>query len=274
MPLLDDGRDRAAHVLEGASRSPARASATRSPRASVAAELNARQAPAPVSTLAAALALAALAVAARRRAGDRGARAAGRRRCARSGSPPLPSHGELPLRPGRRRARRSATRCCARGSSCARTTTAIRITIRDRVDDDLLVETLARAARPAGAGRRRRRRGACGTCARPPRRASPCGSASTARAASRVDTGAGHLRPLPRAARVPRRPRPRASRAPATSRPATTTRSRTRRSRSARRSTARSATAAGSPATATRSCRWTTRSPAPRSTSAAGRTRS
>jgi hypothetical protein len=58
----------------------------------------------------------------------------------------------------------------------------------------------------------------------------------------------------------------------ATSRRATTTPSRTPRSRSARRSTARSATGAGSRATATRSCRWTTRSRGRRSTSAAGRT--
>ena len=56
------------------------------------------------------------------------------------------------------------------------------------------------------------------------------------------------------------------SRRPATSRPARTTRPRTSASCSGRRSTRRSATAAASPATATRPCRWTRRSPRARST--------
>ena len=67
----------------------------------------------------------------------------------------------------------------------------IRISVRDREDDDLLLDALARAldrpctGRPAG-GRRAR-----GTCARPPRRASRVRLALDGAGRVRVSTGAG-----------------------------------------------------------------------------------
>ena len=204
-------------------------------------------------------------------AGDRGARAARRRRCARSGSQPLPSHANflfVPVDDGR-----------ALGDALLRQGLVVRAyddgdpdhDPRPRVDDDLLVEALARAARPARARRR----------APAARRVRHLRATAETRIAVRLGLdGASRVRgrrPAPGSTTTSSSSSPStpgstsSSRAPATSRPATTTRSRTRRSRSARRSTARSATGAGSRATATRSCRWTTRSRAPPSTSAAGR---
>ena len=60
---------------------------------------------------------------------------------------------ELPLRPRTRTGASSATRLLHQGLVVRAYDDGIRITIRDRVDDDLLVEALARRARPAGAGR-------------------------------------------------------------------------------------------------------------------------
>ena len=114
----------------------------------VAAELNARQAPAPVSSLSATLAVAALAS-----PPDVTPVIEERERLASSlralGLEPLPSHGNflfVPVEDG-----------SALGESLLRQglvvrsyTDGIRITIRDREDDDLLVETLARILdRPA-----------------------------------------------------------------------------------------------------------------------------
>ena len=67
----------------------------------------------------------------------------------------------------------------------------IRVTIRDQVDDDYLVETHRPAARPAGAGCRRRRPLAPVTCARPPRPGSPSGSSLDGASRVSVQTGAG-----------------------------------------------------------------------------------
>lgn len=122
----------------------------------VAAELNRRQAPLPVSTLSAALALAALAdppdlsdeLAERERLAD-GLRALG--------LSPLPSHANF-LYVGVDDAEALAESLLHSGIVVRLFPGAIRITVRDREDDDLLLEALARALdRPApvpGAGGR------------------------------------------------------------------------------------------------------------------------
>ena len=119
-------------------------------------ELNARQAPAPVSSLAAALALAGLAS-----PPDVGPLIEERERLASAlraiGLPPLPSHANflfVPVAEGRP----LADSLLAQGLVVRAYDDGIRITIRDRVDDDLMVEALARllerpAPVPAGAGR-------------------------------------------------------------------------------------------------------------------------
>ena len=272
MPLLDDGvivlrTFSKAFGLAGARIGYALASRE------LADELNARQAPAPVST----------------------------RRRRRSRSP------RSPRRPTSRRCSRSASgspRRCARSASsrCRRTRTSSTCPVDDgrALGDALLRQGLVVRAYddgdpdhdPRPRGRRPARRGAR---ARP----RPAGARRARRRSRRVaapardgrDAHRGPARARRREPRARRRPAPgstttssssspstrastSSSRARATSRRATTTRSRTPRSRSARRSTRRSATAAASRATATRSCRWTTRSRAPPSTSAAGRSRS
>ena len=113
----------------------------------------------------------------------------------------------------------------------------IRITIRDRDDDDLLVETLARVLDRPVAGRR----GA------PAARVRHLRATAETRIAVRLGLdGASRVarrRPAPGSTTTSSSSSPStpgstsSSRARATSRPATTTRSRTRRSRSARRST-------------------------------------
>jgi imidazoleglycerol phosphate dehydratase HisB len=114
----------------------------------VAAELNARQAPAPVSSLAAALAIAALAsppdvrpVIEERERLSSALRAID--------LPPLLSHANflfVPYDDGRE----LASRLLRQGLVVRAYDDGIRITIRDRVDDDLLVEAIARVlARPA-----------------------------------------------------------------------------------------------------------------------------
>ena len=268
VPLLDDGVIvlRTFSKAFGARRRADRLRARRA--ATIAAELNARQAPAPVSTLSAALAVAALASPPDvRPVIEERERLASALRAIGLAAARL--ERELPLRPGRGRPR-ARRRAAPPGARRAR--------LRRRHPDHDPRPGRRRparrgaraAARPAGAGRGRRR----------PPRAPPARDGRDAdrrparprrREPRQRPDGRRHLRPLPRAARLPRRARSRRRGRRATSRPATTTPSRTRRSRSARRSTRRSATAAGSPATATRSCRWTTRSPAPRSISAAGR---
>jgi histidinol-phosphate/aromatic aminotransferase/cobyric acid decarboxylase-like protein/imidazoleglycerol phosphate dehydratase HisB len=114
----------------------------------VAAELNARQAPAPVSTLAAALAVAALAS-----PPDVGPVIEERERLGRAlrglGLSPLESHGNFLFVPAAD-GRNLAQRLLHQGLVVRAYDNGIRITIRDRVDDDLLVETLARLLdRPA-----------------------------------------------------------------------------------------------------------------------------
>jgi histidinol-phosphate/aromatic aminotransferase/cobyric acid decarboxylase-like protein/imidazoleglycerol phosphate dehydratase HisB len=111
--------------------------------AATAAELNRRQAPAPVSTLSAALALAALAdppdvraqVEERERLAD-GLRALGLE--------PLPSRANF-LYVATPDAAALAARLLERGLVVRVLGDAIRISVRDREDDDLLLETLARA---------------------------------------------------------------------------------------------------------------------------------
>jgi histidinol-phosphate/aromatic aminotransferase/cobyric acid decarboxylase-like protein/imidazoleglycerol phosphate dehydratase HisB len=122
----------------------------------VAEELNARQAPAPVNSLAAALAVAALAS-----PPDVSPVIEERERLASAlraiDLPPLPSQANflfVPYADGRR----LANRLLHQGIVVRAYDDGIRITIRDRVDDDLLVETLARlldrpSSVPAAAGR-------------------------------------------------------------------------------------------------------------------------
>ena len=269
-PLLDDGVDRAAHVLEGV-RARGRARRLRARRrATPRAELEPPPgAAARLDALGRARARRARR-AARRRARRSRSASGSRRRCARSGSSRCRRtrtssssrstsrrrSATALLRSGRRRARATPTGSGSR-SATARTTTCCSRRSRAR-------STGPRRSPPAAGRRVRHLRATAETrIARP------------ARARRREPRPRRHrrrpLRPPARAARLPRRPRPRARgrRRPRDRR--RTTRPRTPRSRSARRSTARSATGAGSRATATRSCRWTTRSRARPSTSAAGR---
>jgi len=117
-------------------------------RADLAGELRARQAPAPVSTLSTALALAAL-----RTPPDVGATIEERERLARSlrelGYAPLPSHANFVFVPVDT-APELAERLLARGVVVRVTGGGIRIGVRDREDDDVLLAALAGAdARPA-----------------------------------------------------------------------------------------------------------------------------
>ena len=188
------------------------------------------------------------------------------------GLEPLPSHGQLPLRAGGRAAR------ALRGAAAAG---ARRASVRDRHPH----------LGPRRGGRRSARRGARAdarqACARrrrrraqgpPPARNRGDAHRRPARARRRLARARRDrrrsVRPLPRAARVPRRLRPDPRRLGRPRDRESTTRRRTPRSRSARRSTPRSATVAGSRATATPSCRWTTRSRARPSISAVGPRRS
>jgi histidinol-phosphate/aromatic aminotransferase/cobyric acid decarboxylase-like protein/imidazoleglycerol phosphate dehydratase HisB len=156
IPLLDDG----VIVLRTFSKAFALAGARigyalASPE--LAAELNARQAPAPVSTLAATLAVVALAsppdvrpvIEERERLGA-ALRAIG--------LPPLASNGNflfVPYDDGRD----LAERLLRQGLVVRAYDDGIRITIRDRVDDDLLVEAIARVLdRPAPTGAQAGRR--------------------------------------------------------------------------------------------------------------------
>jgi histidinol-phosphate/aromatic aminotransferase/cobyric acid decarboxylase-like protein/imidazoleglycerol phosphate dehydratase HisB len=147
VPLLDDGvivlrTFSKAFALAGARIGYALASAD------VAAELNARQAPAPVSTLSAALAVAALAS-----PPGVGPVVEERERLASAltaiGLPPLPSSANflfVPVEDGRA----LAQGLLHQGLVVRAYDDGIRITIRDQVDDDLIVETLARLlGRPA-----------------------------------------------------------------------------------------------------------------------------
>ena len=147
VPLLDDGvivlrTFSKAFGLAGARIGYALASAE------VAAELNARQAPAPVSTISAALALAALAS-----PPDVAPVIEERGRLASAlsaiGVPPLESSANflfVPVEDGRS----LAAALLRQGLVVRAYDKGIRITIRDRVDDDLIVETLARVLdRPA-----------------------------------------------------------------------------------------------------------------------------
>ena len=114
----------------------------------VAAELNARQAPAPVTSLSAALAVAALAS-----PPDAAPLVEERERLASAlravGLPPLPSHANflfVPVDDGRA----LAERLLRQGLVVRAYGDGIRITVRDQVDDEHLVETLARLLdRPA-----------------------------------------------------------------------------------------------------------------------------
>ncbi|HZQ03678.1 MAG TPA: aminotransferase class I/II-fold pyridoxal phosphate-dependent enzyme [Gaiellaceae bacterium] len=108
----------------------------------LAAELNARQAPAPVTSLSAALAVAALAS-----PPDVAPVVEERERLARAlrglGLAPLPSQANFLFVP-LDRARETAERLLRQGLVVRAYDDGIRITVRDRVDDDQLVETLAR----------------------------------------------------------------------------------------------------------------------------------
>ena len=230
-------------------------------------ELNGRQAPAPISTLSAALAVAALA-----EPPDPSPVLEERERLAASlralGLAPLESHGNflyVPVEDGL-----ALNELLLRQGLVVRAyPEAIRVSVLDAPDDDMLVEALARALdRPApvaaGGGRRAR------TSVRPPRRGSRCASRSTVRAACASPRAPGSTTTFSSSSRFTPASIS-SSKGPAISRPATTTPPRTQHSRSVQRSMRRSATGAGSRVTATRSCRWTTRLRARRSTSAAVR---
>ena len=153
-------------------------------------ELNARQAPAPVSSLSAALAIAALASPPDAAAADRGARAA-RRGASRARARAAAVAARTSSSSRSPTAARSARPCCARGSSCAPTTRGSGSRSATSGDDDLLVETLARlldrpapvAARPRAAAR--------ATCGRPPRRGSRVRLGLDGASRVSVQTGAG-----------------------------------------------------------------------------------
>ena len=123
IPLIDDGDVIVLRTFSKAfaPRRGAR-SATRSPRARSPPSSNARQAPAPVSTLSAALAIAALASPPDVTPGGRGARAA-RVGAARDSASSRCRRTRTSSSCRSTTAARSATRCSARGSSCAPTTT-------------------------------------------------------------------------------------------------------------------------------------------------------
>jgi histidinol-phosphate/aromatic aminotransferase/cobyric acid decarboxylase-like protein/imidazoleglycerol phosphate dehydratase HisB len=150
VPLLDDGvivlrTFSKAFALAGARIGYALAAPD------VAAELNARQAPAPVSTLAATLAVAALASPPDvRPVIEERERLASALRAV--GLAPLSSNGNflfVPVEDGRD----LGGRLLRQGLVVRAYDDGIRITIRDRVDDDLLVETIARVLeRPAPTG--------------------------------------------------------------------------------------------------------------------------
>ncbi|MDP8911337.1 MAG: histidinol-phosphate aminotransferase family protein, partial [Actinomycetota bacterium] len=111
--------------------------------ADTARELNARQAPAPISTLSADLALAALAA-----PPDVGPVVEERERLARGlvalGLEPLTSHANFLLVPTPLADALAAT-LLRQGLAVRLVGDALRISVRDREDDDLLIETLARA---------------------------------------------------------------------------------------------------------------------------------
>ena len=184
VPLLDDG----VIVLRTFSKAFALAgragSATRSPPVRLADELNARQAPAPVSTLSAALsALAGLASPPDGPGpGDRGARALRSSALSAIGLPPLPSQANFlfaPVEDGRE----LGERLLRQGFVVRAYADGIRMTVRDRVDDDLVVEALARPFdRPAPVAQASTL-GAPATFEPLPRHGSRCGSASTAQVA-------------------------------------------------------------------------------------------
>ena len=113
----------------------------------LAAELRERQSPAPVSTLSAALAVAAL-----RNPPDVDWVVEERERLAAElralGLEPLTLARELRLRPGRRPGTASPTKLLAFGVVPRVTGGGIRISVRDREDDDLLLAALARSPRP------------------------------------------------------------------------------------------------------------------------------
>ncbi len=167
--------------------------------ADVAAELNTRQAPLAVSTLSAALALAALAS-----PPDVGPLIEERERLAEElralGYEPLPSQTNFLYVPVDDSARDGRAAARARLRSAVYDG-AIRITVRDREDDDLILAALAGADRADRAQRpsRARDRGDGDARAARARRREPRARRDRRRA----------LRPLPRAARVPRRTRPR-----------------------------------------------------------------
>ena len=171
----------------------------------VAEELNARQAPAPVSTLSAALALAGLASPPELRPvieeRERFASALARDRATADSLV-----RQLSLRPGRGRAT-LGDRLLRQGFVVRAYADAIRLTVRDRVDDDLVVEALARILdRPSpvaeAAGRRARHLRATAET----RISVRLGLDGASRVS--VQTGGGLVRPLSRAARVSRRARP------------------------------------------------------------------
>ena len=206
VPLLDDGdvivlrTFSKAFALAGARIGYALASRE------LAAELNARQAPAPVSSLAAALAVAALAV-----PPDVTPVLEERERLASAlraiGLAPLPSQANflfVPVEDGRA----LGDALLRQGLVVRAYDEAIRITIRDRDDDDLLVEALARVLdRPAPVAPSRRARVRHLRATAETRIAVRLGIDGASRV-SRRDR-CRHLRPLPRAARLPRRARPR-----------------------------------------------------------------
>jgi histidinol-phosphate aminotransferase len=230
-------------------------------------ELNARQAPAPISTLSAALAVAAL-----RQPPDVALELAERERlraCLRAlGLEPWPSRANFLFVP--------VEEPEALGDFLARQALAVRVfpagiraSVRDEVDDDVLVAAIARwlelpSPVPAAGGRGARHvRATAETAIRVRLALDGAGRVHVSTGAGIYDhlleqlafhggldlvlEGVGDLETGP------------------------TTRPRTPRSRSARRSTRRSATAAASPATATQSYRWTMRLRARRSTSAGAR---
>ena len=234
--------------------------------AATAAELNRRQAPQPISGISAALALAAL-----RDPPDVSDQVAERERCAKAltelGLEPLPSRTNFLFVP--------IAEAAELGASLLRSGLVVRVfsdgirwSIRDREDDDLLLEVLARAVdgSPSAAPSPR---DALDTAAPPPRRDSASASSSMVPVAFAFRRGRDSTTTF--SSSSPSTPASTSrSTASAISRPGRTTPPRTPRSRSARRSTVLSAIAVGSHGTETRSCRWTTRSLAPPSISADG----
>ena len=154
-----------------------------------AAELNRRQAPQPISNVSAALALAGLAD-----PPDVGWQIEERERCARAlralGLEPLASATNFLFVPVEEPEALAAS--LLRSGIVVRVyANGLRFNVRDREDDDLLLDALARALERPSPVACRRRAAVSGICARRPRPGFACGSGSTAQGVSGSRRGAG-----------------------------------------------------------------------------------